>query len=61
MELSTHRRAPNVRVALEHGNLQPRLGEVSRVGQPVMARPDDYRVVFIHPVIRPCDLLHTLG
>ena len=39
-------------IALQHSDFESRFGKVSRIGQPVVARPDNDGVVFIHAVLR---------
>ena len=39
-------------VALQHSDFESRLGQIGRIGQPVVARPDNNGVVFIHTVLR---------
>ena len=52
IELTTDRRTANMWVALQHSDFESRLGKVGRIGQPVVARPDNDGVVFIHAVLR---------
>ena len=46
-QLLGDRRAPDAVVLLEHQGAQPRLREVRRVGEPVVAAADDDRVVLV--------------
>ena len=52
VEFSADSRAADVRIALQHGHFKPRFGEISPIGEAVMARTNDDRVVLVHCTLR---------
>ena len=61
MQLLGDRGAADEAAALEHQHVEPRLGEVRRVGQAVVASADDDRVVGVRcPCCQAIDVLHSV-
>ena len=52
MEFAADSRAADVGIALQHGHFEPRFGEISPIGEAVMARTNDDRVVLVHGTLR---------
>ena len=52
MQFPADRGAANIGITLQDGHFEPRLGEVGTVGEAIVARTNDDRVVLVHCTLR---------